>query len=394
MQKSSDPFENWAEKAHDLPSIEAISALIGAIYDCALDPGLWDATLVDLKEMFRCQNAILGMTDLASGDTTLTKSVGIDSYWLERLPLHAAEVASWQRLATVRDLPLDEPQVISRHVPVEVREQSRMEREWAEPQGLVDSMSLVLMNSPTRHALLRLGRHKDVGVFTEREIVLARVLVPRLRRAAAIGDLIELKTVETERTNQALDALSAGVVMTDAEGGILHANSSAKAMMRGDGPIRSAGGMLRTDLPSATQELHSAIALADRQEAVLGKTGLAVRLTNPGETPMLAHVLPLKQSEARARAQPNPAAAVFVGAVSNDANGAEAMSIAFGLTPMETRILAGLLAGQTLQQVADALGVARTTARTHLDNVFAKTGVARQADLIRVAVQTAAIVRS
>lgn len=95
MQKSSDPFENWAEKAHDLPSIEAISALIGAIYDCALDPGLWDATLVDLKEMFRCQNVVLGMTDPASGNTTLTKSVGIDPYWLERFPLDAAEVASW-----------------------------------------------------------------------------------------------------------------------------------------------------------------------------------------------------------------------------------------------------------------------------------------------------------
>ena len=32
MQKSSDPSENWAAKAHDLPSIEAVSALIGAIY--------------------------------------------------------------------------------------------------------------------------------------------------------------------------------------------------------------------------------------------------------------------------------------------------------------------------------------------------------------------------
>jgi hypothetical protein len=60
MQKSSDPFENWVEKAHDLPSIEAISALIGAIYDCALDSGLWDATLVDLKQMLRCPECYSG----------------------------------------------------------------------------------------------------------------------------------------------------------------------------------------------------------------------------------------------------------------------------------------------------------------------------------------------
>jgi DNA-binding CsgD family transcriptional regulator len=61
---------------------------------------------------------------------------------------------------------------------------------------------------------------------------------------------------------------------------------------------------------------------------------------------------------------------------------------------METRVLTGLLAGQTLQQVAEVLGVARSTARTHLDNIFAKAGVARQADLIRMAMQIATIVKS
>lgn len=393
MPNSSDPFESWAEKAENLPSIAAVSALIGSIYDCALAPGLWDATLAAIKEMFRCQTSSLSMFDPISGSATLIRNVGIDPYWLQRLPLHAAEVASWQRLPAVRDLPLDEPQVISRHIPVEILEQSRMTREWAEPQGRVDSMSLVLMHSATRHALLGLGRHKDVGVFTEREVVLGRVLLPHLRRALAISDLIELKTVEAKHIHQALDALSAGVVMTDAEGTILHANRAAEAMMQAGDPIRGVGGMLRTNLPSATQELHTAIALADRQEAALGETGLAVRLTNPGEPPMLAHVLPLKQSEARTRVRSNAAAAVFIGAVSNGANGAEAMSVAFGLTPMETRILTGLLVGKTLQQAADTLGVARTTARTHLDNIFVKTGVARQADLIRIAMQTAAIVR-
>jgi DNA-binding CsgD family transcriptional regulator len=109
---------------------------------------------------------------------------------------------------------------------------------------------------------------------------------------------------------------------------------------------------------------------------------------------MLAHVLPLKQREARARVRPSAAAAIFVGAVSIGANGAEAMSVAYGLSPMETRVLTGLLAGQTLQQVAEVLGVARSTARTHLDNIFAKTGVARQADLIRMAMQIATIVKS
>jgi DNA-binding CsgD family transcriptional regulator len=42
------------------------------------------------------------------------------------------------------------------------------------------------------------------------------------------------------------------------------------------------------------------------------------------------------------------------------------------------------MAGRTLTDAAAALGVARSTAKTHLDNIFSKTGVARQADLIRL----------
>jgi DNA-binding CsgD family transcriptional regulator/PAS domain-containing protein len=394
MPNSSDPFESWNETAEDLPLIETISALIGSIYDCALDPDLWDTTLISIQEMLRAHNASLNTIDLVNGRTTLIRTVGIDPYWLERLPLHGAEIASWERLPIASELPPDEPQVFSRHLPADIREQSVALREWAGPQGLVDSMGLTLIKSPTRYAHLGLGRHRNHGLYTEREVVLGRVLVPHIRRAVTIGDLIDMKAVETQRANQVLDALSAGVVLTDAEGKILHTNATAEAMMRAGTPIRGVGGTLRTNLPAATQELHAAIALADGQETALGKTGLAVRLTSSGEPPMLAHVLPLKQSEARARVRQSAAAAIFVGAVSSGANGAEAMSVAYGLSPMETRVLTGLLAGQTLQQVAEVLGVARSTARTHLDNIFAKTGVARQADLIRMAMQIATIVKS
>lgn len=49
---------------------------------------------------------------------------------------------------------------------------------------------------------------------------------------------------------------------------------------------------------------------------------------------------------------------------------------------MERRLLEQLVAGKSLPQAADALGIAGTTARTHLTGIVAKTGVSRQADLI------------
>lgn len=390
---SANPFENWSIGV-DLPSVEVILALIGSIYDCALDPSHWDATLFGIQEIMRSKNAWLAVIDRVNDrGASIRKTSQIDPYWLERLPLHAAEISSWERLPVVRDLPLDEPQVLSRHLSAEVRQQSRMLKDWTEPQGIVDTMVMVLMNSPTRQAQLGLSRHMDFGLITEREITLARLLVPHIRRALAVSDIIDLKTVESESAKQTLDAFSVGVIMTDADGTILHANSAAEAMMRAGSPIHGNGGTLRTNRISATKELHTAIALADREEASPGKTGFALRLTNSGELPVLAHVLPLKQGEARSMLQPNATAAVFVGGASSSANGTEAMSVAFALTRMETRVLAGLLTGQTLNQTAQELGIARTTARSHLDNLFGKIGVTRQSDLIRVAMQTAAIAR-
>lgn len=56
----------------------------------------------------------------------------------------------------------------------------------------------------------------------------------------------------------------------------------------------------------------------------------------------------------------------------------------FGLTDAEGRVLARLCEGKSLPQVAAALSIAPTTARTHLQRVFDKTGERRQSALVRL----------
>jgi len=53
----------------------------------------------------------------------------------------------------------------------------------------------------------------------------------------------------------------------------------------------------------------------------------------------------------------------------------------YGLTPAETRVLQHLMAGASLAEAATALGVSETTAKTHRDHIFLKTGVSRRTDL-------------
>lgn len=55
---------------------------------------------------------------------------------------------------------------------------------------------------------------------------------------------------------------------------------------------------------------------------------------------------------------------------------------ACGLTPTEARILGLIVKGMDTVAAARKLGIARTTARTHLQRLFAKTGTARQSELV------------
>jgi DNA-binding CsgD family transcriptional regulator len=150
------------------------------------------------------------------------------------------------------------------------------------------------------------------------------------------------------------------------------------------GPIQSAQGVLQATAPSAASELRSALALAARNEAAIGKTGLAIRLTEPDVPPIFAHVLPLTGSDFRTRLQPAAVAAVFIGAPPDAQDGADTVAAAFGLTPAETRLLASLFTGHTLAETAATLGIGGTTAKTHLEHIFLKTGVTRQAELMRL----------
>ena len=56
----------------------------------------------------------------------------------------------------------------------------------------------------------------------------------------------------------------------------------------------------------------------------------------------------------------------------------------FGLTLAEARLALHLVAGETLRSAEVKLSMTYETARTHLKNVFKKTGTCRQAELVVV----------
>ena len=62
--------------------------------------------------------------------------------------------------------------------------------------------------------------------------------------------------------------------------------------------------------------------------------------------------------------------------------------VRFGLTDAESGVAAEILKGRPPSRRA-AVGISDTTAKTHLSNIFEKTGTRRQAELVRLLVDTA-----
>jgi len=370
-------------------SSQELSDLVGQIYDCTLAPDRWETTLHAIKDSLLCEYAFLRLDNLATHTSLVTRNAGIEPAWLECLPALAPEVAEILVQVLISGHSQDAPSIASQYMTREEIDATQFHQKWGQPQGIADYMGLFLLQSPTRLAALELGRHERHGVLTGCEAALATLLIPHLRRAVTISNALDLATVEKERLAETLDTLRLGVVLADEDSRILHANRSAETMMRDGGFVRDGGGRLTTGSAAASAEIKTAIGMAARNESGIGKTGLAVRLSHESAAPAVAHVLPLARGEVRTRLDPAAVAAVFINTGGEDEARLRGVTAAFALTPAEARVLSRILSGRNVNEAAHDLGVAASTVRTHLDNVFSKTGVTRQAELIRLAARMA-----
>jgi DNA-binding CsgD family transcriptional regulator/PAS domain-containing protein len=367
-------------------SPKLLSALIGAIYDCALDPAKWENALGEMVAALECKNALLSLTDMRYDRLLLTRNFGMnEEWWRSFQDKHVPEVAA-QLSAILASWPLDKPFVISRDLPSDTLQGSGYVEAFRS-EGIVDVLQCFLIGSPKRFAGLALTRLEPQGIFADRDVELAGLLLPHIRRAVTISDLLDVQALERTHFTDALNALRCAVILTDVSGKIVHANRSAETMLRDAKAIRDQRGILQAVLTPASRELSQAIELAAKDDFQIGKTGLAVRLSEDDSSPVIAHVLPLATSELRSRFEPAAIAAVFIRNQEDTRDNAELLATTYALTPAETRVLSCVLAGRSLDESTSELRIAATTFRTHLYAIFRKTGVSRQQDLLLLASQ-------
>jgi len=362
-----------------------LSQLIGDIYDAALDPAQWSAAL-------RKSRAFVGGASAALYSKNAVRKTGRmycqeGDISREFRQLYIEKYARLDPFSTGHFFAeIEQPIATADVMPYDEFLATRFYKEWARPQGLVDNLTAAIDKSSTSAVLFTIFRHERDGLVDDEARDRMRLIIPHIRRAVLIGRAIELQTTQAATFADTLDGISAGMLLVDARGGIVHANASGHAMLAEGSVLRAAGGKLAANNADAEGALYEVILAAGSGDAAVGIKGIAVPLpTSEGER-YVAHVLPLT-SGARRRAGTSYAAvaALFVHKAALDKPPPpEAIAKTFQLTPSELRVLLGIVEVGGAPEVAEALGIAETTVKFHLKHLFEKTGAGRQADLVKL----------
>jgi DNA-binding CsgD family transcriptional regulator len=264
---------------------------------------------------------------------------------------------------------------------------SELYKQFLKPTDVRYIMGADLRTESGVECRFRVCRKHGTAHFSARDKAFCALLLPHLRRAVELHSRLDV--VESERTlyASAIDRMLVGMVTLDESGAIMSTNSVADEILAEADGLRIAHGNVEAMDNQENRTLQRLI-----RHAMMGHFGTAgplveaMPVTRSGDRPklgVLVRTVPLSDwSEDNRR---RPATVLFLRDPDRKSQRSqEIVRKLFDLTPAETSLALLLTNGLTLEEAAEELGISKNTARAHLRSIFSKTGVTRQATLVRI----------
>jgi DNA-binding NarL/FixJ family response regulator len=358
-----------------------LSAVIGDIYDAAIDPTHWPNALGSICAFVGGSSGVLYWHDSATERSEALHLFNEDPaytrlYFEKYLPLNPMFPA-----ATF----IDEG-VVNADVDIMPRTElvkTRFYKEWLEPQGIVSALSVNLEKGIASASMINVRLSVPPTDVMRRRLGL---LVPHLQRAVAIGRLFDQSKATAQALTETLDHIEAAVFLVGAKAEITFANEIAKKMLAENKLVKIDDGALRAVAPDANRALLNVFRSAAKGDSSVGIRGVAVPMTEASQDRWFAHVLPLTSGR-RQQATTHDAAvaAVFIRKTIPIAlPPLEELAKLYKLSAGEVRVLDAILKVTGVKAIAELLGISQATVKTHLHNLFRKTKTKRQSELVRL----------
>jgi DNA-binding CsgD family transcriptional regulator/PAS domain-containing protein len=360
--------------------------LIGAIYDAALEPDLWQDALRLTSDAMSAVGTLYLSYDLRFPERSQHVLGRLDPDLTRSYLIRYSKSSPWARMRSL--MPVGQVVSVDAYVRAAELVRSEFYRDILHPQGILHCGAACLARDSERFVGFSIFRSAKAGPTEGTELRILSALAPHIRRATQITWRLGAASAFKRAEGNALDRIDHGVILLDAGGQVLFANRAAEAILALNDGLTAVGKAIRAATPADTRRLEGLIA-----EAAKGAPGGTMRLARPSlAEPFLVLVAP-----AAARGpwpvETVPASMVFV----TDCDRPPRLDIRrlaelFGLTPTEAKVALALARGDGVPQTSRALRLSRNTVHTHMQRIFRKLGVNRQSELVRVLTRIAALV--
>ncbi len=357
--------------------------LVGRIYEAALSPARWSGVLDELRGALNGAAFQIYTIDSETRDVVQQWDCGLPRRFTDEYR------AYYSKLSERNDLLLRNPglSVIYDRMFFDEAEMDRSEMyRWRSGFGFRYFIGGQLLRTDSTLSMAALQRLKRQGHVTQLEIEAFGAFRPHLGRALRIQGRLASLEQESSSVWQVIEGASFGIVVLTGDRRIWRCNREAGRIMAEGGEIDGRGGMLVARRPIDDAALQRLIAGAiETAQGRGGDGGGSMALAKrAGPRPYAVLVAPVPE-----RAAPLSLAAPAVVVLLTDPDHApetpaQLLRRVYGLTRKEAQLALALAGGAKLADAAERLRIAEGTARRHLAAIFARTGIHRQAELVRL----------
>lgn len=376
--------------------------LVGAVYEAALQPELWDEVLAGIEGRVRADSSILYLQDLKALDAPFEVARGLDRARLKEYYRHYINLDPM--FAYRMEQPVGTVTASHQLVPDGEFERTEFYQGWFRHLGRFYYAGGVIARENDRVAVVGVQRAQRAGPFNDKELRQLRAIFPHLERSFQIGRLLANGESQRQAVMALLERLPSGVLLLDAQGRVVFLNRRAQVMLAAeDGLTITAKGLVALD-PEVNAALGQLIEGALRTGAGEGLDDPALTapqatggaLLVPGrEGREGCHVLatPLRANQTPLALGPDRICAAlflqFEG--SPPALSQEVLRELFGLTVAEARVAMNLAHGRSPDEIAAVSETSRYTVRSQLSSIYSKMGVSRQAEVVQRVLSSPAV---
>ena len=262
-------------------------------------------------------------------------------------------------------------------------------RSFCAPLGIEHTVCLCV-DSPAvaQRAWLQIARGAKAGAFTAAEKAALQSLAPHIERVLRLH--ARLGSIESERQayEATVNALAIGTIVLDQHGKLLSMNQQARALVDAGNRLSLQNGMLALADREEDSRLQSLVQGLLRKPDPHRMEALSVSRPRKSTLGLLLRAFPRQAMRTTDR---RPALIVYIADPKLRKLAPEQLiSQLFGLSASEARLTALLADGMTLVDAAKIMSISLGSARTYSKRIFTKTGVGRQAELVRLILKSVA----